>query len=252
MHLNNRRDDLAPESSIGGDRREIEFLCDPELLGHIPAPARTQRFIPDWFRRLDRKLNNSRSPAGPKLTIRACLPVADVFGLGFIIPLPFDLHIHVPDDRVSIRTKWASELPFTPIVPHDPGQIGAPEAPFESAMPLKFINPWRVRLPEGYSVLFTPPLSRPELPFTCFSGLVDCDRFNTTVNIPFVWTGPIGEHHLPAGTPIAQCIPIDRKTLIKGHEARASTEDELVEQAAADHRKFNEEGAYARDWRVRK
>lgn len=230
----------------------IEFICDPELLGRIPAPERASRFIPDWFRGLGRKLDRSDSEDGPSLTIRACLPVADVFSLGFVLPLPFDLDIHVPEDRAAIETSWASDLPFAPIVPHHPGQIGAPKAPFESAMPLKFINPWRIKVPEGYSVLFTQPLSRPELPFTCFSGLVDCDRFDTTVNIPFLWSGPIGHHRLEAGTPMAQCIPLHRNTMIKDHVSRASTAQELEEQASANHRKYHEEGAYTRDWRAKK
>lgn len=236
------------------DRNEaaIEFLCDPDLLGRVPPPARANGFMPDWFRRLDRRMNRPDAEQGPKLTIKACMPVADVFSLGFMIPLPFDLRIQVPHDRASIETDWAEGLPFTPIEPHHPGQIGAPEAPFETARPLKFINPWRIKVPQGYSVLFTQPLSRPDLPFTCFSGLVDCDRFHTTVNIPFVWSGPAGDHHLSAGTPIAQCIPIDRATLLKTFESRASTPAEKAEQAAANHRKYNEEGAYTRDWRVRK
>jgi hypothetical protein len=186
------------------------------------------------------------------LTIRACLPVADAFSLGFILPLPFDLRLTVPEDRVSISTDWAGDVPFAPIVPHHPGQVGAPKAPFEKAMPLKFINPWRIKVPDGYSVLFTPPLNHPELPFTCFSGLVDCDRFDTTVNIPFFWSGPVGVHELKAGTPIAQCIPLNRKATRLGLMSRASTADELAEEATANERKYNEEGAYARDWRAKK
>lgn len=234
------------------DRNAIEFLCDPALLGQIPTPERSSRFIPEWFRRLDRKLAGADPESGPSLTIRACMPVADVFTLGYVLPLPFDLVIDVPEDRVSIKTEWADDLPFEPIVPHHPGQIGAPRKPFESAMPLKFINPWRIKVPDGYSVLFSPLLNRPELPFTSFSGLVDCDRFDTTVNIPFLWTGPVGRHHLSAGTPIAQCIPIKRDSLLGSPVVRASTAEDLAQQANANDRKYNEEGAYTRDWRVKK
>ena len=188
----------------------------------------------------------------PGLTVKACLPVTDALSLGFVIPLPFDLMLHVPDDRVSIEMGWAQGVPFAPIEQHHPGQIGAPEPPFETAMPLKFVNPWRIKVPNGYSVLFTQPLNRPDLPFTCFSGLVDCDRFDTTVNIPFLWTGPTGEHVLKAGTPIAQVIPIRRDSMLKGHRARGADAQELADETAARQRKYNEESAYARDWRVKK
>ena len=119
-------------------------------------------------------------------------------------------------------------------------------------MPRKFINPWRIKVPAGYSVLLTQPFNRPDLPFTCFSGLVDCDRFETTINLPFLWTGPVGQHLLPAGTPIAQIIPIRRDALLKDHASRPATEAEMAEEAAARERKYHEESTYARDWRVKK
>ena len=231
---------------------EIEFLCDPALFGRIPAPERAIRFAPEWFRRLDRDMGMPDANGMPGLTVKACLPVTDAFSLGFVIPLPYDVLLQVPEDRVSIGLGWAENVAFAPIDQHHPGQIGAPEAPFEAAMPLKFVNPWRIKVPEGYSVLFMQPLNRPDLPFTTFSGLVDCDRFDTTVNMPFLWTGPLGEHVLPAGTPIAQVVPIRRDALLKAGQARASTEDERAEQNEAARRKYNEISTYAREWRVKK
>lgn len=230
----------------------IEFLCDPELAGKIPPPERAIRFAPDWFKRLNREMGMSYENGLPAMTAKACLPMTDAFSLGFVIPLPFDVLIVVPEDRVSIQMGWAEGLPFQPLEQHHPGQIGAPEPPFQSVMPLKFINPWRIKVPGGYSVLFVQPLSRPDLPFTCFSGFVDCDRFDTTVNLPFAWTGPVGEHVLPAGTPIAQLIPIRRDTLIKQDIARASTAEELAEQAVARGKKYGEQSTYMREWRVKK
>ncbi len=231
---------------------EIEFLCDPALFGRIPAPERAIRFAPEWFRRLGRDMGMPDANGMPGLTVKACLPVTDAFSLGFVIPLPYDVLLQVPEDRVSIGLGWAQNVAFAPIDQHHPGQIGAPQAPFEAAMPLKFVNPWRIKVPEGYSVLFMQPLNRPDLPFTTFSGLVDCDRFDTTVNMPFLWTGPLGEHVLPAGTPIAQVVPIRRDALLRHSHARASTEDERAQQDEAAHRKYNEISTYAREWRVKK
>ncbi|MBD3731003.1 MAG: hypothetical protein IE933_15030 [Sphingomonadales bacterium] len=240
------------EAGAAGDEPQLEFLCDPALLGTIPAPERAIRFAPEWFRRLSREMGMVDAHGLPGLTAKACLPMTDAFALGFVLPLPFDVTLTIPEDRVSIRLGWAQGLPFQPIEQHHPGQIGAPAPPFERTMPLKFINPWRVKVPDGYSVLFTHPLGRVDLPFSCFSGMVDCDRFATTVNIPFAPTGPVGEHHLPAGTPIAQLVPLRRDALVKEAVARAATEAELAEEAAAKQRKYHEESTYARDWRVKK
>ncbi|WP_298017564.1 hypothetical protein [uncultured Parasphingopyxis sp.] len=241
-----------PNPAPDPDQPLIEFLCDPALHGRIPAPDRAVRFVPDWFKRLERDLGMPDAHGLPGLTAKACLPMTDAFALGFVIPLPFDVQLLVPEDRVSIQLGWAADTPFQPIEQHLPAQIGAPAPPFEHTMPLKFINPWRIKMPDGYSLLFTQPLSRPDLPFTCFSGLVDGDRFDTTVNLPFAWTGPTGEHVLPAGTPIAQLIPIRRDAMIKQATARASTDDELAEQEMAKARKYTDESTYRRDWRVKK
>ncbi|WP_432768849.1 MAG: hypothetical protein HEQ22_16025 [Sphingopyxis sp.] len=240
----------APDEGAAASR--IEFLCDPALWGRIPPPERAIRFAPDWFKRLNRDMGMTYENGLPAMTAKACLPMTDAFALGFVIPLPFDVRILVPEDRVSIQFGWADDLPFAPLEQHHPAQIGAPAPPFERVMPLKFINPWRIRVPAGYSLLFTQPLSRPDLPFTCFSGLVDCDRFDTTVNLPFAWTGASGDHVLPAGTPIAQLVPIRRDTMIRHDGARAATADELAVQAAASERKYGEESTYRREWRVKK
>ncbi len=249
------------EFEIGTDRDEtgraeaspsLEFLCAPELWGRIPVPERAVRFVPEWFRRLERDMGMTYPSGLPAKTAKACLPMTDAFALGFIIPLALDVRLIVPEDRIAIQLGWAPDAPFEPIAYHHPGQIGAPAPPFERTMPLKFVNPWRIKVPAGYSLLFTQPLSRPDLPFACFSGLVDCDRFDSTVNIPFAWTGPPGDHVLPAGTPIAQVIPVRRDSLVKQSLARPATPDELADEAEAKRRRYGEVSTYAREWRVKK
>ncbi|MCK0128983.1 hypothetical protein [Erythrobacter sp. F6033] len=231
---------------------QIEFLCDPALAGTIPQPERAIRFAPDWFRKLKPEMDMLDAEGLPGLTAKACLPMTDAFSLGFVIPLPYDVQLRVPDDEMNIAMGWSDHCAFAPLETHMPQQLGAPEPPFSQVMPLKFVNPWRIKVPDGYSLLFQPLANRPELPFYCFSGLVDCDRFDTTINFPFIWTGGPGDFRLSAGSPMVQVIPIKRGTLIKGHTARGSTEDELAEQQSASTRKHTEESTYRKDWRVKK
>lgn len=228
----------------------IEFLCDPALLGTIPEPQPAIRFAPEWFKSMKREMGMPDAHGLPALTVKACMPVTDSFNLGFVIPLPYDVTFAPGVPMMDIR--WADTCAFQPIEQHHPGQLGAPAPPFAHVMPLKFINPWRIKVPEGYSVLFQPVMNRPDLPFFCFSGLVDCDRFATTINFPFIWGGGMQEVTLAAGTPIIQLIPIRRDTLIKQHGARAATPEELEEQAEARRRKYTEESTYRKDWRVKK
>ena len=69
---------------------------------------------------------------------------------------------------------------------------------------------WAVEVPEGYSVLYTTPLNRYELPFTTTNGIIDNDKVNLPGTMPFFlikgFTGVI-----PAGTPYAQLIPFKRE-----------------------------------------
>lgn len=232
------------------DAPTIEFLCDPGLIGTIPEPRPAIRFAPDWFKSMKREMGMPDAHGLPALTVKACMPVTDAFNLGYVIPLSYDVTFGPGFPMMDIR--WAESCAFVPIEQHHPAQLGAPSPPFAHVMPLKFINPWRIKVPEGYSVLFLPVLNRPDLPFWCFSGLVDCDRFATTINFPFIWNGGTQDITLPAGTPIVQVIPIRRDTLIKEHGARASTSEELEQQAEAKRRKYTEESTYRKDWRVKK
>ena len=76
------------EFSVGADGEEtrdpspdeeppsIEFLCAPELWGRIPVPERAVRFVPEWFKRLERELAGMTYPGGLPAGF---LPVAAVF-----------------------------------------------------------------------------------------------------------------------------------------------------------------------------
>ncbi len=78
---------------------------------------------------------------------------------------------------------------------------------------IKFHNLWTIEAPEGYSVLFTHPLNRFDLPFTTITGLVDCDRYRDNwVHFPAHWHDINFSGVVPKGTPIAQVVPVRRET----------------------------------------
>lgn len=230
---------------------EIEFLCPPELDGRIPPPAPAARFLPEWYRDLPREMGMPDAHGLPGLTVRACLPVADVMAQGWIIPLPFDVWTVLDPVAQQIAFRWDRDCPFNVIEPHHPGQIGADEpGPFEGAQPLKFLNPWRVRLPAGWSASFLQPINHFELPFHAFAGAVDCDALDVPVNVPFLWTAPPRAIRLPAGTPMVQVIPYCRGSQPRA-VIRAETGEETATRNAALTRKHSEESVYAREWRRR-
>lgn len=230
---------------------QIEFLCPPDLIGRVPEPAPASKFLPEWFRDLDREMGMEDAHGLPGLTVRACLPVADVMSQGWIIPTPVDIWTTVDPQSGGLQFNWAKDAPFAPIDMHHPDQIGAKYPPFEGQQPMKLINPWRVKLPVGWSASFLHPVNHFELPFAAFNGTVDCDALEVPVNVPFLWTSTPGAVRMPAGTPMVQVIPFERAAQMRGSVVRAETGQETAARETAHARKHTEESVYAREWRRR-
>jgi hypothetical protein len=99
--------------------------------------------------------------------------------------------------------------------------------PLDPKPPIKFMNYWMFKTPPGYSLLFLPPLNRPDPRFTCFSGTVDYPYYEQEyVNFPFTFNQPNFAGIIPAGTPLVQVIPIKKDDLLPKHRSRSFTENE--------------------------
>lgn len=230
----------------------LKFLCPPALDGKIPAPLRASKCTPNWFRNLPREMGMKDAHGLPGLTARACLPLADVMSWGWVIPLPVDIFAEVDPETGAIQFSWPEDAPFQPMDMHHPGQIGADKpGPFFGQSVMKFLNPWRVTLPAGWSASFLHPINHMELPFRAFNGSVDCDALDVPVNVPFLWTGNGTNFHLPAGTPMVQVVPYERAAMKISAEVRSETPEESDIRAASLNRKYTEESVYSREWRRR-
>jgi hypothetical protein len=148
-------------------------------------------------------------------TVKKCPPFIDAMTYGFLIPLVTD--VTVRDGEFT----WDFEVPSTyrndswqsPIGFHDPSQaLGTPFGD-EDEFIVKFNNFWTIQAPPGYSLLFTHPVNRGDLPFTTLTGLVDCDTFyDIPVNFPAHWHNRNFDGVLRKGTPVAQCMPVKRES----------------------------------------
>lgn len=173
---------------------------------HPPRPA--IELLPDWYINTESYANNMPFPIvgdnSTNATIKKCIPVLDAISLGYIISTDKDIWInrennfnmyHYKGDP-SIAFQAKKQAPRYPASPH-PQDIP------------KFINPWAIKTPKGYSCLFIPPLHR-ETPISILPGVVDTDTYNNPVNFPFFLKDLLFEGLVPAGTPIAQVIPFKR------------------------------------------
>jgi len=230
----------------------LKFRCPPGLRNILPRPIPAVLGLPEWFKALPQKaFNPSMGEETP--TLKKCPPFIDAMTYGFLIPLAVDLEVR--DGEFS----WNFELPeglvseysHSPIDFHDPSQAAGTPFFDEDRFIIKFNNFWTIEAPPGYSLLFTHPVNRRDLPFTTLTGLVDCDTFNLSpVHFPARWHDAGFSGVLPKGTPVAQCLPVKREVWNADFdELTAEGFARLIEtQDATSH----ETGVYRRQFRAPK
>lgn len=189
--------------------KEIEFIAVNELsLEVFDKPQKTANLLPEWYKKTNKYTDGKLSIAdngNPNSTIKACMPIFDMITAGYTITLPADVYFE-PDGTI----KWSTDL-ISAIESHGKIQFPELDAPdgYRKDIALKFIQPWIIKTPPGYSTMFIHPTYRPELPFYTLPAIVDTDKHPIMINFPFfIKEGFSGL--IPYGTPIVQIIPFKR------------------------------------------
>lgn len=170
------------------------------------APKPATRLLPDWYKNTkeyrwdERTIRDGQTPH----TIKKCIPVFDAMTAGYIIQTWVDVQITEHDGLPYYQWPGHDAISFHPIeqAENHPTNNGAPYP--------KWNNPWAIKTPRGYSALFVPPMHHTNNVFTIFPGIVDTDSYSAPVRFPFVLNDPKWTGLIPAGTPIAQVIPLKR------------------------------------------
>ena len=187
-----------------------------------PIPAKMN--VPDWYKKLKHSIDF--------LTVKGCMPFLDTLTAGYILKLPQDIHVnhnvlnketnqkdtfvaHGLEDANWFRAKGMNFT--TSIQMHPPKQVeGFPGLQKNNNQPvLKFMNPWRIKTPPGYSCLFVPPLNNSDDRFSIIPGIVDTDSFEAEVNFPYLINGDKYKElktTFEKGTPYVQVIPFKRES----------------------------------------
>jgi len=202
--------------------RVIKFIPDSiraERLLEPPQPS--YKVLPEWYKKLSKYIVSdvkfSRYPdknSGPNdtnFTSKACKPLFDTFTTGYSIVLPTDVAV-VDPSVYEARIFWDSNTNM--VESHSSVQVDGLSIPDEyEENPYKWNFHWAITVPRGYSLLYTHPFNRFDLPFHTFTGIVDSDTYGIPVNLPFLlrkdFVGVIEK-----GTPVAQVVPIKRESWI--------------------------------------
>jgi hypothetical protein len=215
-------------------RKTIKFKSTMTHLD-LPRPYSASRLMPEWYR----KMLNYKDH---QMTVKRCVPFLDALTAGYILELPADMIWDKESGRFVTQSKIAINSDHYPFQTED-----VPLPPEYAPEPHKWNNQWFIQTPPGYSTLFIHPLSRLDLPFYSFSGVVDTDKHPTAINFPFVLRKDF-EGVIPAGTPIIQAIPFKRddwnaKIVDEGESYRYDKDYEAVSPPF---------GWYKKNWWTRK
>jgi hypothetical protein len=181
----------------------IEFHCASGLAGQpFPEPHPAVLDTPTWFKQMPA---NVVAPGGKEWeSVKKCPPFVDAVISGYIIPLVADVHFRMGEKSLE----YQSSLPI--VENHPLAQLQG--TPFQGLPVVKFLNPWIVKTPPGYSCLFMQPVNRLDMPFLVLSGVVETDKYYNEVNFPAVsMLRPGASVTLKKGTPIAQVLPFRRE-----------------------------------------
>ena len=177
-----------------------------------PKPAITA--LPEWYKKKKPLINGDKKhqafPNQTKnVTVKWCNPFGDALGAGYFIFLENDVQVTLENGEQNLV--WLNGGDQF-ISQHSMEQIAEELIPDNySKQPWKFMNPWGIETPAGYSTMFTHPLNRTELPFITLTGVVETDGYRQPVNFPFILRQDF-EGIIEAGTPIAQVIPFKRES----------------------------------------
>ena len=226
--------------------------CHPALEPILPKPVLAADALPDWLRTMPSEVYSDTLGGAPIRTLKHCPPLIDALGLGLLMPLATELTVRAGE----VSWHWdppplpADLLTRAPIALHVPEQAAGTPLPVAGFI-IKFTNFWTLEAPEGWSILFTHPLNREDLPFRTLAGVVECDRFSDgLVHFPAIWTDPDFEGTLPVGTPVAQAIPIPRQNtnlactiLDESGTARLRTMQQALQEKRGVYRRLLRGGA---------
>lgn len=188
------------------------YFCSNGSVSEKYSPKPAIENLPEWYKKISSYIDNDKRPFlnghQTRSTIKKCMPVFDSISMGYFIFLPYDIYIEydgfqynfvIPHESSQINNHPREQVEFHPYVTGD--HVNVP----------KFSNPWSIKTQKGYSCLIIPPMHRENI-IQILPGVVDTDRYDNYINLPFTVSKKEFTGIIPAGTPIAQVIPFKRES----------------------------------------
>jgi hypothetical protein len=192
---------------------KVEFVATSEKdFIRMSRPVPSIKSLPEWYAKQGSYTDGVKRIQDIGVynhTIKKCMPVFDVMSSGYMFRTICELDVE--NDGRDISWKWSMDE-FIAIESHTKAQFDAMPIDkdlWNTEVAFKFINPWIMRTPKGYSTLFTMPFHHYDLPFYTLPAVVDTDKHPIAVNFPFLIKKDF-KGLIPAETPFVQAIPFKR------------------------------------------
>lgn len=200
------------------DTNKIKFVINRPWLSKnsFSTPKPTIKTIPDWYKDGDRFAKHPTTgdhwvdprDGGKIPTWKACPSIYDIMGTGYVYKTPCDIEFTVNSHgQLEVKVLDEKNKDFIQIRPPMEG-FSAPTGYHENHF--AWWPDWSVEVPDGYSILYSQPFNRFELPFTTTSGIIDNDKVNLPGSMPFFIVKGF-EGVIPKETPYAQLLPFKRE-----------------------------------------
>lgn len=187
--------------------KRIEFRDTTGVVPEEFYPKPSKNLIPNWIKNLAPYVNNDPAKKHNWQTAKRCIPLLEATMVGYTIVTTEDIIVEQSDEGVFYSWKQGAGIEF-----HESFQLSTHSYTQNPGKIPKWMNPWSIKTPNGYSCLFVSPLNSDDLPVEAFSGVVDTDNYFERVNFPFMLKDPSFNGVIPAGTPIVQVFPFRRES----------------------------------------
>jgi hypothetical protein len=188
--------------------KSIKFFST-ETVAQKYYPEPMSKNLPEWFKELPSFMSSKRTITNGQAnhTAKQCMPMFDAITAGYALKLDSDIYVELKEDGSQIF-HWPTER--EPVGFHPPEQASTHKNVRTQKPIPKWISPWSIQTPKGYSTMFVNPINSDNEILEIFEAIVDTDQFIAPVNLPFLLKDPTFEGLIPAGTIIAQAIPFKR------------------------------------------
>lgn len=188
----------------------IEFSTNDELALSMFPPVPASAAMPDWYKSLplsvvERSFKNNFNTT---FSAKGCVPIMDYLTSGYVLRLHTDVGFTVEESNGEEVVWWHTGSGADCIGIHSniqlPILINGVKKPY-----VKFILPWTIKVPPGYSCLFYQPEFMFNEHLRLLPAIVDCDVYNQRINFPGYLLKQ-GTFKIDAGTPLIVVLPYKR------------------------------------------